>query len=141
MAQSKPEQREEGIRAPLNDKEWTNLARRARASGKPRGLRLPLLPPLLPRSRPAGERYRRAAWIGKLAAERADPATVLDQLSRHLERAPTEEALHEAGLLLEELSRVPEAQSHVGRRLTQEAVDRASGEGADRVDQRPRLRL
>lgn len=139
MVKRSSEARDEGTRPRLSDEEWVHLARTERAAGKGRGLRLPrTLPQMLTESRSSPRsRYRRADWIGKLAGQRANPGTVLDELSRRVGRAPTEDALREAGVLLEELSRLPDGQSQIGRRLTQEAVDGATGsEGGGRVDQR-----
>lgn len=131
MAKQRSEPRDEGSRAALTDREWVQFARPARAAGKGRGPRVPrALPPLLtPARTDAGTKYRRADWIGKLARQRADPGAVLDQLASRLERAPTEEALREAGVLLEELSRLPDGQKHISKRLTQEAVGRVTTAG------------
>lgn len=135
MARKETQLEDEGVREPLDDDEWKHLARSARASGKPTNLPVPRRTSKLLAADRAARPYRRPDWIGKLARDRAPAGEVLDHLSKRLERAPTEEALVEAGRLLEELSRTEEGQAEVSRRLTQQAVDRiltkGGGSGVD----------
>jgi hypothetical protein len=71
----------------------------------------------------------------KARREKASPDEVLDELERRLRRAPTEEALRDAAVVLEEISRLPDADRIVGKRVTQEAVEAlTSDKGGDRVD-------
>jgi hypothetical protein len=135
MPKTNPTPKEEGPRAALADAQWIGLARPARASGKRRGLRLPKATVLLTPGRSREGRFRRPDWLGKLAAKRASPDEVLDELERQVRRAPTAEALREAALVLEEISRLPDAERSLGKRFSQEAVDGVTrGKGVDRVD-------
>jgi hypothetical protein len=123
MAGKEPHYEPQGVRAPLGDDEWKHLARPERASGKPPEFRAPRRTSTLLTAGRGAEKYRRPDWIGKLAHGRAGPGEVLDRLAERLGRAPTEEALLEARLLLEDLSRTEKGQAEISRRFTQRAVD------------------
>lgn len=123
MAESKPRLKDEGTRADLRDAQWISLARGPRAAGKRRGLRLPRATVLLTPDRSTEKRYRRPDWVGKLAANKARPDEVLDELERRLRRAPTETALREAAVVLEEISRLPDGDRSLGKRVNQAAVE------------------
>jgi hypothetical protein len=131
MPPDQPRLEEQGIRDRLEDRRWRSLARPARAAGRPQNLRLPRRSAKLSAENSPTERYRRPDWVGKLARERATAAAVLDQLTSRVQRAPGREALVEAGLLLEELSRTKDGAAEVSRRLTQGALDPFIGKGGD----------
>jgi hypothetical protein len=135
MPKANPTPKEEGPRAALADTQWIGLARTAQASGKRRGLRLPKARVLLTPGRSLEGRFRRPDWLGKLAAKGANPGEILDELERRVRRAPTAEALREAALVLEEISRLPDAERSLAKRLSQEAIDGVTrGQEVHRVD-------
>ena len=135
MSDRPPDLKDEGTRTDLSQAQWIGLAREPRAAGKRSGLRLPRATVLLTPDRSTEKRYRRPEWVGKLAAKKASPDEILDELERRLRRAPTEGALREAAVVLEEISRLPDADRIIGKRVTQEAVEALTGDkGGDRVD-------
>jgi hypothetical protein len=135
MSEKRPNLKDEGTRADLANAQWIGLAREPRAAGKRRGLRLPRAAVLLTPDRSTEKRYRRPEWVGKLAAKKAGPDEVLDELERRLRRAPTEEALRDAAVVLEEISRLPDADRSLAKRVTQKAVEAVTNhKGGDRVD-------
>jgi hypothetical protein len=71
--------------------------------------------------------FKRPAWVAKLTQANAPPAQVLDALDLRVAKAPSEAALREAQIILNDIGRLQDGGKLVRGRLTQQMVDKLIG--------------